>query len=149
MLNFDFVNLLNIAGAGQDYKRVYPYILTALENADDDTAKEILNIMYMYIKVHTDFFTYVPKKNRDSIWDICIEENIKSNKLDEMISLGEIDNLYNSVEKYVKIFKEINAEPLNEKMKYLLSNMSQEEFDREWKKILDLNLPSAPPDEDD
>lgn len=144
MLNFNFVNLLNIAGAGQDYKRVYPYVLTALENADDDTAKEILNIIYMYIKVHTDFFTYVPKKNRDSVWDICIEKNIKSNKLDEMISLGEIDNLYNSVEKYVNLFKEINSEPLNEKMKKLLNSMSQEEFDREWKKILDLNLPSAP-----
>lgn len=148
MLNFDFVNLLNIAGAGQDYRRVYPYILTALENADDDTAKEILNILYTYIKVHTDFFTYIPKKNRDNIWGICIEKNIKSNKLDEMISLGEIDNLYNTVEKYVNVFKEINAEPLNEKMKKLLNSMSQEEFDREWQKILDLNLPSAP-DEDD
>lgn len=148
MLNFDFVNLLNIAGAGQDYRRVYPYILTALENADDDTAKEILNILYTYIKVHTDFFTYIPKNNRDNIWDICIENNIKSNKLDEMISLGEIDNLYNTVEKYVNVFKEINAEPLNEKMKKLLNSMSQEEFDREWEKILDLNLPSAP-DEDD
>ena len=148
MLNFDFVNLLNIAGAGQDYRRVYPYILTALENADDDTAKEILNILYTYIKVHTDFFTYIPKKNRDNIWGICIEKNIKSNKLDEMISLGEIDNLYNTVDKYVNVFKEINAEPLNEKMKKLLNSMSQEEFDREWEKILDLNLPSAP-DEDD
>lgn len=147
MLNFDFVNLLNIAGAGQDYRRVYPYILTALENADDDTAKEILNILYTYIKVHTDFFTYIPKKNRDNIWDICIENNIKSNKLDEMISLGEIDNLYNTVEKYVNVFKEINAEPLNEKMKKLLNSMPQEEFNREWKKILDLNLPPTPDEE--
>lgn len=38
--------------------------------------------------------------------------------------------------------------PLTYKMKKLLNSMSQEEFDREWEKILDLNLPSAP-DEDD
>lgn len=34
--------------------------------------------------------------------------------------------------------------PLTYKMKKLLNSMSQEEFDREWQKILDLNLPPTP-----